>query len=123
MSVEELQKAIAEINKKTENTQEQPSQNPIATSGQPQEKQAQDASSKVDSIVTKTSPIEEQEKEKTRKRDTSTPIEKSQGANPLITIIDQGRTEEDKEEEKIPRRERIRGNINSGQFSYYRDSY
>ena len=46
------------------NTQEQPSQTPIATSGQPQEQQAQDATAKVDSTMIVTISAEEKDKEK-----------------------------------------------------------
>ena len=85
------------------NTQEPPSQNPIATSGQPKEKQAQDATTKIDSTVIVTTSTEEKDKEKTWQIDTSDPIAQSQGAPPRIIIIDQGRREEDKGEEKSPK--------------------
>ena len=69
MSVDKLQKVVAEITEEKVNTQEPPSQPPIATSGQPQEKQAQDATTKVDSIVIVTSTTEEQDKEKIGQKD------------------------------------------------------
>ena len=103
VSVEELQKVVDEINKEKVNTQEPPSQIPTATSEKPQEQQAQDASAKADSTVIVSSTTKEQDKEKIGQKDTSTPTAKIQGAPPLITIIDQGRSEEDKEDEKTPK--------------------
>ena len=97
MSVEELQKAIAKINKDKVNLQEPPSHTKIATSGQQKEKVV-DTFSKVDSTKPNTSTVKEQEKEKTRQHDTSVTTTQSQGAPPLITIIHQSRIEENKEE-------------------------
>ena len=77
VSVEELQKVVAEITKEKVNTQESPSQTPTATSGQPQEQQAQDATAKVDSIVIITSTTKEQDKEKIRQKDTIDPTTQS----------------------------------------------
>ena len=54
-------------------------------------------------LVIVPSPTKEQDKEKTQHKDTSTPTTQSQGAPPLTTIIDQGRSEEGKEEEKTPK--------------------
>ena len=85
------------------NTKEPPSQPPIATRGQPQDKQAQDASTKVDSTVIVTSTTKEQDKQKSRKKDTTDSTTQSQGAPHLITVIDQGRSEQEKEEEKTPK--------------------
>ena len=65
----------------------------------------------------------EQDKEKIGQKDTSAPTTQSQRAPPLITIIDQGRSEEDKEENKTPKEKRRGVNTNIGEFSYYRDSY
>ena len=100
MSVEELQKAVAKITKEKVNTQEPPSQTPTTTSEQPQEQQAQDASTKVDSTVIVSSTTKDQDKEKIGQKDTSTPTTLSQGAPPLITIIDQGRTKNKEENAK-----------------------
>ena len=65
VSVEELKKVVAKITKEKVNTKEPPSQNSIATSGQPQEKQAQDVIAKVDSTVIVSTTTEEQDREKT----------------------------------------------------------
>ena len=90
VSVEELQKAVAEITKEKVNTQEPPSKTPTVTSGKPQEQQAQDATAKANSTMIVTKTTEEKDKEKLGQRDVSTPTTQSQGAPPLITIIDQG---------------------------------
>jgi hypothetical protein len=66
VSVDELQKAVAEITKDKVNPKEPPSQNPTATSDQPKEKSPQDTSTKVDILVTVTSIVEEPTKEQTR---------------------------------------------------------
>ena len=54
----------------------------------------------VDSSVIVTTSTEEKDKENTGQKDISDPIAQTQGAPPQITIIDQGRKEEDKEEDK-----------------------
>ena len=69
-----------------------------ATSGQPQQKIAQDASARVGSTIVDTSTTEEQGKEKIGKKDTSVIRAQGQGTPPQIIIIDQGRTGDDKEE-------------------------
>ena len=103
VSVEELQKEIAEITKEKVNTQELPSQTPTTTNGQPKEQQAQDAIAMVDSSVIVTTTAKEKDKENTGHKDISNPTTQTQGVPPQITIIDQGRREEDKEEEKSPK--------------------
>ena len=50
VSVEELQKVVAEITKEKVNTKEPPSQPPIATSGKPHEQKEKDVTAKVDSM-------------------------------------------------------------------------
>ena len=57
--MEELQKAIVDITRYKVNPQEPPSHIPIAISGQPIEKVAQDTLAKVDSTVTITIIAEE----------------------------------------------------------------
>ena len=56
--------------------------------------------SSVDIVTTTT---EDQDKKKIGQKDTTDPTVKIQGAPPQITVIDQGSTEEDKEEEKTPK--------------------
>ena len=63
MSVEELQKAIAEITKEKVNPQEPPLHPPISTSGQSKEQAVSDTIAKIDSTMPDTSTIEEQAKE------------------------------------------------------------
>ena len=98
VSVEELQKVVAEITNEKVNTQEPPSQPPTATSDQPKEQVAQDTFAKVDTIVTVT--IKESAKEQIGQKD---PTTQSQSGPPIIKIIDQGRSEEDKEVETTPK--------------------
>lgn len=103
VSVDELQKAIVEITREKENTQELPTQPPTTTIDQTKEKEEQDKISKVDNIVTITTTIEEQTKEQIGQ---DVPTAQSQGAPPQILIIDQGsreeeRTPKEKEQEAI----------------------
>ena len=53
--------------------------------------------------MTVSSTIEEKDKEIIGQIYTSTPTTQIQGAPPQIIVIDQGSTEEDKEEEKTPK--------------------
>ena len=64
VSVKELQKAVANINKEKVNPQEPPSQTKIARSRQPQGQIVQDTIAKVDSTKSDTSIAKEQENEK-----------------------------------------------------------
>ena len=63
VSVEELQKVVAEITKEKVNPQEPPSHTTIDTSGKLQEQVAQDTSTRFDSIVVETSTTEQQGKD------------------------------------------------------------
>lgn len=98
VSVEELQKVVAMITKEKVNPKDPPSHTKTSTSGQPQEKTTQDESARVDTTVTMTSTTEQEGKKKKGQQDTSITTTQSQGAPPHITIIDQGRTKENKEE-------------------------
>ena len=95
-----MKKTIVEINREKANTQEPPSQPPIATSNQPKEKETQDTTAKVDHTVITTTATKEPAKEQIGQ---DVPTVQSQGATPQVIIIDQGIIEEDKEEEKSPK--------------------
>ena len=66
VSVEELQKVVANITKEKMNPQESPSHTQTTTSGQSQEQAVQVTIAKVDSTKSDTSAAEEQAKEKIR---------------------------------------------------------
>ena len=112
VSVEELQKVVVEITKEKVNPQEPPSHPPTTISGQSQEQALSDTIAKVDSTKLDTSTTEEKAKEKTRHQNISVTTTQSQGAPPLITIIDQGGTENKEENPKEKEQEEIHTLIN-----------
>ena len=63
VSVEELQKVVAEIKKEKVNTQELPSQTPTYNNGQPTEEKTQDVIAMLDSSVIVTTIAKEKNKE------------------------------------------------------------
>ena len=85
VSVEELQKVVAEITKEKVNTQEPPSQPLLATTDQPKEKEAHEKIAMVDSSVIVTTTAEKPTKEKIGQDVTTT---QSEGAPPQIIIIE-----------------------------------
>ena len=102
VSIDELQKAIADITRDKVNTQEPPSATPTTTSGQLQEKTSKDTSIKVDTIVKvvmieqQTKTIEETTKEQAGQTDAFVSIAQTQGVSQII-VIDQDRSKEDKD--------------------------
>ena len=64
VSVEELQEVVVEITQEKVNTQEPPTQNPLAIVGQPKEQVVQDTISLVDSLVIVTTTTKEKDKDR-----------------------------------------------------------
>ena len=96
VSVEELQRAMAEIKKKKVNPQEPPSQISTATTDQPTEKVDKETPAKVDASATQ---------DLQGQKDTSVSTAQTQSAFPRITIVDQGRREQFNEGESPKEKE------------------
>ena len=92
VSVDELQKVVADITRDKVNTQEPPSIIPIAITRQPQVQASIDTSTKVDTIVKvimieqQTKTVEETTKEQVGQIDASVPTIQTQCASQIIVI-------------------------------------
>ena len=94
VSVEELQREVAEITRDKVNPQEPPSQLAIVASDQPQEQSVQDIATIVDTLASTHGG--EKAKEQPGQIDTSISTAQTLGAPPHITVIDQGSSQEEK---------------------------